>query len=69
MNQYLDFLESNSQNKDFKKLKIFPNQNRKFCTLEALHYDSGFPEQFKNILYKFVTFDESKFNRLISGRV
>ena len=58
MNQYLDFLESNSQNKDFKKLKIFPNQNRKFCTLGTLHYDSGFPEQFKNILKKYCNIDK-----------
>ena len=57
MDQYLSFLESDSPNKGFKKLKLFPNQNGKFCPLETLHYDSGFPEQLKNILKKFTDID------------
>ena len=57
MDQYLSFLESDSPNKGFKNLKIFPNQNGKFCTLKTLHYDSGFPEQLKNILKKFTDID------------
>ena len=57
MDQYLSFLESDSPNKGFKNLKIFLNQNGKFCTLKTLHYDSGFPEQLKNILKKFTDID------------
>ena len=60
LNQYLDFLESNSPNKDFKNLNIFPNQNGKFCVLKTLHYDSGFPEQFKNMLKKYCNIDKKE---------
>jgi len=57
MNDYLDFLNSRSSNKDFQNLKIFPNQNGDFCALNTLHFDSGFPEEFKDILKKYFQID------------
>lgn len=57
MNDYLDFLNSNSSNKNFQNLKIFPNQNGNFCPLNTLHFDSGFPEEFKDILKKYFQLD------------
>ena len=52
MNTYLNFLYSHSQNRDFEKLKIFPNQNGNFCVLNLLHFDSGFPNEFKECIKK-----------------
>ena len=57
MNDYLDFLNSQSSNKNFQNLKIFPNQNGDFCALNTLHFDSGFPEEFKDILKKYFQID------------
>ena len=47
MNSLLDFLKLHSVNRDFENLKIFPNQNGNFCTLNSLYSDGGFPEEFK----------------------
>lgn len=58
MNNYLKFLKLNSSNRNFEKLKIFPNQNKNFCELEKLHYDSGFQEEYKDILKKYFNIDK-----------
>lgn len=53
INDYLDFLKS--KNSEFK---IFPNQNGDFCYLKDLLSDSGFPEDFKDILKKCFNIDK-----------
>ncbi len=53
INDYLDFLKS--KNSEFK---IFPNQNGDFCYLKDLLSDSGFPEDFKDILKKYFSIDK-----------
>ena len=58
MNDYLNFLKLNSPNRDFEKLKIFPNQNKNFCELENLYYDSGFSEEYKYILKHYFNIDK-----------
>lgn len=58
MNQLLDFLNNNSESKNFEKIKIFPNQNGRLCTLDIFHYDNGIPEQLKNILKKHSNTDK-----------
>jgi hypothetical protein len=58
MNTYLDFLKNYSQNRDFEKLKIFPNQNGDFRVLNLLHFDSGIPNEFKDILKKYFNIDK-----------
>ena len=58
MNDYLDFLNSHSPDKNFQYLKIFPNQNGDFCALNTLHFDSGFPDEFKDILKKYFQIDK-----------
>ena len=58
MNYYLDFLKNNSQDKNFENLKIFPNQNGDFCALPSLYSDSGFPEEFKDILKNYFNIDK-----------
>ena len=58
MNDYLDFLKNNSQDKNFENLKIFPNQNGDFCSLHSLYSDSGFPEEFKDILKNYFNIDK-----------
>ena len=60
MNNYLAFLKINSRNRNFEKLKIFPNQNGIFCFLNSLHYDSGFPEEFKDILKNYFNIDKKE---------
>ena len=60
MNFYLDFLKANSQDRNFENLKIFPNQNGDFCPLHSLYSDSGFPEEFKDILKKHFNIDKRK---------
>jgi len=62
INDYLDFL--NSKNSDFK---IFPNQNGDFCYLKDVHSDSGFPEEFKDILKKY--FNVDKRNELLAKEI
>ena len=57
MNDYLDFLNSRSLNKNFQNLKIFPNQNGDFCVLNTLHFDSEFLEKFKDIFKKYFKID------------
>ena len=58
MNSYLNFLKLNSTDRNFENLKIFPNQNGDFCVLNNLHFDSGFPEEFKDILKKYFNIDK-----------
>ena len=60
MNTYLDFLKLNSKDRNFENLKIFPNQNKDFGVLKDLHFDSGFPEEFKDILKKYCEIDKRK---------
>ena len=57
MNDYLNFLKLN-RSSNFEKLKIFPNQNKNFCELEKLYLDSGFPEEYKDILKNHFNIDE-----------
>ena len=56
MNEYLGFLKSTSTN--YQTFKIFPNQNNEFCILKDLHFDSDFPEEFKDILKKYFNKDK-----------
>ena len=58
INNYLNFLKLNSPNRNFENLKIFPNQNGNFCALNTLRYDSGFPDEFKDILKKYFNKDK-----------
>ena len=58
MNSYLDFLKLYSSERNFENLKIFPNQNGNFCELKKLYFDSGFPEEFKDILIKYFNIDK-----------
>lgn len=67
INDYLAFLVSNSTNRNFVNLKIFPNQNGDFCALNSLHFDSGFPDEFKDILKKYFNID--KRNILLSKEI
>ena len=60
MNTYLDFLKLNSKDRNFENLKIFPNQNKDFGVLKDLYFDSGFPEEFKDILKKYCEIDKRK---------
>ena len=62
INDYLDFLKSKIGN-----LKIFPNQNGDFCCLKDLYSDSGFPEEFKDILKKYFSID--KRNELLAKEI
>jgi len=56
MNEYLGFLKSTTTN--YKNFKIFPNQNNEFCILKDVHFDSDFPEEFKDILKKYCNKDK-----------
>ena len=58
MNSYLNFLKLNSTDRNFENLKIFPNQNGDFCVLNNLNFDSGFAEEFKDILKKYFNIDK-----------
>ena len=58
MNSYLNFLKLNSTDRNFENLNIFPNQNGDFCVLNKLYFDSGFPEEFKDILKKYFNIDK-----------
>ncbi len=58
MNSYLNFLKLNSTDRNFENLNIFPNQNGDFCVLNELHFDCGFPEEFKDILKKYFNIDK-----------
>ena len=60
INTFLEFLKMNSSERNFEKLKIFPNQNGKFCALDTLYYDSGFPEEFKGILKDYFNIDKKE---------
>ena len=67
MNDYLYFLKSKSLDRNFENIKIFPNQNGVFCVLNDLKFDTGFPEEFKDILKKY--FDIDKKNVLLDKKI
>ena len=58
LNEYLGFLKATSTERNFENLKIFPNQNNELCILKDLHFDSEFPEEFKDILKKYCKEDK-----------
>ena len=58
VNEYLGFLKATSTERNFENLKIFPNQNNELCTLNYLHFDSEFPEEFKDILKIYCNIDK-----------
>ena len=55
LNDYFGFLKLYTNN--FELLKIFPGQDENFHFLKDLYFDSGFPEEFKDILNNYFKYN------------